>query len=838
MRCTWHLSGLWRLWGGPPGAGERAGVFAVNYKDDDWLPATVPGDVHSTLVAVGRIPEPYYHTNVDAVRWVEEQEWWYRTTFDVPAATEESHRDILIFEGLDTFATVYLNGELLGHHANMFRPAVFDVSQHLRYDAPNVLAVRLDPVTLHVQGREVPGQWGRYNPERVFVRKTQAHFSWDWAPRLLNVGIWRDVRLERYTRARLHFPYVRVLALRGSTAIVGVECDVETWGPVNDLRVQVCLAHEAQVVKGETSVHHGVAHLALTVPDAALWWPAGYGPQSLYQVTLTLQDGHTVLDVYRDRVGLRTVHLDRSPDPQEVGSEHFTFVINGVPIFAKGANWIPPDLMNGRVTRERYETLLRLLVEANGNMLRVWGGGQYEKDVFYHLADELGILIWQDFMFACARYPEDPAFLAEVQAEAEYQVRRLRNRACVVIWVGNNENDWLEDLIYWQTPGHSFPGQTIYHRLLPEVIARLDPGRPYWPSSPYGGNDHNGEQAGDRHNWHVWHGGVLPRRFGEPPRRDWSPEGVSYRHYGEDTARFISEFGMHAAPVPETLRRTLPPEERYLNSPGLLFRIRDEPKDKGAMLMRAHTGLPSTLEEYIDFSMICQAEGLKYGIEHYRRRKFHCSGALFWQWNDCWPGLSWSVVDYFGFPKAGYYFVKRAFAPVLASVREEENGDFTLWVINDTLQPVEDELIWTHGTFDGEYLREDRIAVTVPPNTAIVVARWQAHDLQGPDRRREYMWLRSVRGLIPENRYFFVEIKDLVREYPHVQVTWVQQDSAWVAHLRTDRYAYFVHLLAPDEGVRFSDNWFDIPPGETRSVRVWHIAGHVVDPEHLVVRWR
>lgn len=838
MRATWHLNGTWRLWGDAPGSGERVQVFAPDYNDQDWLPISVPGDVHTALVQAGRLPEPYYHTNVEAIRWVEEQEWWYRTTFIIPPPSHEPHRDVLVFDGLDTFATVYLNGVPLGDHRNMFRPAEFDITDRVHYGQPNVLAVRFDPVHPHLAGKTIPDQWGKYNPERVFVRKTQAHFSWDWAPQLLNVGIWRGVRVERYSWAHLYFPYVRVLDRRNTTAIVAVECEVRTATPDRELRVHLSLTHQAQRLDAEAPVVNGVAHLVLTVPDVALWWPVGYGPQPLYDVTVTLLAGDQTLDTFHDQVGLRTVRLDRSPDPEEVGNEHFTFVINGVPVFAKGANWIPADLMNGRVTPERYERLLQLLVEANGNMLRVWGGGQYEKDAFYRFADKLGILIWQDFMFACARYPDDPEFLAEVRAEAEYQVRRLRNRASVVIWVGNNENDWIEDLVYWQEPGHPFPGQVIYHRLLPEVIAHLDPSRPYWPSSPYGGNDHNGEQAGDRHNWYVWHGGVLPRRFGEPPQRDWSPRGVSYRHYAEDTGRFISEFGIHAAPVPETLRRNIPSKALFLNSPALLFRIKDEPKDKGLMLMRAHTGLPSTLEEYIDFSMICQAEGLKYGIEHYRRRKFHCSGTLFWQWNDCWPGLSWSVVDYYGFPKAGYFYVRRAYAAVLASVKEEPDGGVTLWITNDTLAAVDDALLWTHGTFEGERLHEGRVEVHIPPNSSVPVIHLSAAQLSGPDRRREYLWLRSERGTIPENRYFFAEIKDLIRPQPRLEITWEQEDTVLVAHVRTDVYAYFVHFLSSDEDVCYSDNWFDIPPGETRTVRIWHRTGQPVNPETLQVRWR
>ena len=599
------------------------------------------------------------------------------------------------------------------------------------------------------------------------------------------------------------------------------------------------LAHSGQKVGGAATIHNNTARAVLVVERPLLWWPAGLGAQPLYDLRVELLQNGRMQDAIQQRVGLRTIALDRTPDPDEVGAENFTFVVNGVPVFAKGADWIPVDLLNGRVTAARYEELIKLLVEANGNTLRVWGGGQWEKPEFYQLCDQYGVLIWHDFMFGCALYPDhDPAFVAEVRAEAEYQVKRLRNHASIALWCGNNENDWIEDMQNWQNPGHDFGGKLIYHTLLPEVLGRFDPSRPYWPSSPYGGNDHNGEQAGDRHNWYTWHGSVQPRRFGVEQPRDWSPYGVSYRRYGEDNARFISEFGMHAAPVLETLKRNVPPDQLYFGSEGLFFRNKDNPKDKGNMLMMAHTGLPKDLPEYIDFSMICQAEGLKYGIEHYRRRKFHCSGTLFWQWNDCWPGLSWAVLDYYAFPKASYFFVKRAYAPVLASFKEEKGGGVSLWVTNDQLCVVADTLAWRQAAFSGETLRQGNIAVEIAPNSSKCVATWSADELSAGDRRGEYLWVESLGSNIAGNRHFFAEIKDLAREKPQVKVNWRQQDDYLVAELSSPAYAYFVWLFVPLEGTRYSDNWIDLPPGERRSITITPPPGKRVTPEMVQIGWR
>ncbi len=829
------LNGTWKLQEFDPGAGVRARAFAPDYDDANWLPAAVPGDVHTSLAAAGRLDPPFYHMNVEKCQWVERREWWYRTTFTGPNLSG-TDRQLLIFDGLDTFATIYLNGEEIGSHANMFVAATFDVTGRLRPGQPNTLAVRFDPVLDRVGGREVPGQWGGFGPERVWVRKAQCHFSWDWGPRLVTVGLWQGVRLEGFRAARLKDVFFRTEEIGSRQARVRVTAEVEAWNAADHLSVQIGLSRGDQRLAAEMPVTDGLAEVVLDVENPALWWTHDLGEPALYDLTVRLRADDVKLDERRERVGIRTIRVDQSPDPDEPGCRFFTFVLNDVPIFAKGADWIPADSFLSQMTEARYRELLELAVEAHMNMLRVWGGGIYEKPEFYRLCDELGILIWQDFMFACARYPDyDPDFYAEVAREAELVVRRLRNRPCLALWCGNNENDWIEDMVYWDQPGHDFPGRKIYHELLPRIVGELDPTRLYWPSSPYGGNDHNDEREGDRHNWQTWHGAIYPRRFGEPPRRDFSPEGVSFRHYAEDLARFISEFGMHAAPILETLRRNVPPEELYFGSEGMLYRNKDFPKDKGNNLMLAHTGLPKDLNQYIDFSMIAQAEGLKFGIEHYRRRKPHCSGTLFWQLNDTWPGLSWSVLDYYAFPKAGYFYARRAYAPVMASFKREDDGGYSLWIVNDTLEAVTDEVIWGVCTFEGTVLRRETVRATVPANSSCGIARVAGDQLPG-DPRRTFLFVRSSNGCFPDNREFRVEVKDLVRPQPSLTVGMSQDETGRIlVRVSSDVYAYFVKLVVPIEGTRFSDNYFDIFPGEERVVQVWNVAGRRLSPADIEV---
>jgi beta-mannosidase len=431
------------------------------------------------------------------------------------------------------------------------------------------------------------------------------------------------------------------------------------------------------------------------------------------------------------------------------------------------------------------------------------------------------LLVWQDFMFACAMYPEDDSeFVREVDLEARYQIRRLRNHPSLALWCGNNENQWLHERHFWNEPVLPPYGALYYDHILPAAVAELDGRTPYWPGSPFGGSDHTSTEDGNRHNWDVWHGN-LPRRFGEEPTFDQSPAGVSFLRYADDMGRFISEFGMHAAPVLETLSRVIPTDQLYHHSPAMDWHNKDNPKNKGDNLMLTVTGLPEGLDDYIAFSQIAQAEGHKFGIEHFRRRKPHCSGAIVWQLNDCWPALSWSVLDYYGFGKAGYFYLKRVFSPVLASFKALPDGAVELWITNDTLEAVDDTATIRLGAFSGDLLHEEKLHIQVPANSSQPVRHWRGDQLSGASNR--YLWVRSANDRFPANRHFFAPIKDLRRpiEPPSMNIATVDDHDLHIeltAHL--EAYAYFVHLTVPVEGTKFSDNFFDLEPGERRVVAV------------------
>ncbi len=828
-----------------PGGGVAAGAFEEDLDEGGWISVPVPGDVHRALVAAGRIEDPFYDRNEQKCAWIEDREWWYRMGFEGPAGPlRPGERLRLVFHGLDTFATIWLNGEELGRHANMFREAVFDVGGLVRFGEENTLALCFDRPLDHA-GERHPDQWGR-NPERVSMRKAQFGFGWDWGPRLPTVGIWRPVELRRERAASImgvHF-YTLDLDRAKTRAAVAVRVEAERFAGEDPIMVSLSLsapeggpvvAEHALVLDGEGPDLAGTAYLAVENPR--LWWTHDLGEPALYDLGVELVQDGAVLDRRESRVGIRTLELDQSPDPEEPGTRFFRFVLNGAPIFARGADWIPADSFVGAIPEGRYGTLISAARDANMNMLRVWGGGIYEHDAFYDLCDRLGLLVWQDFMFACAVYPEEPpSFVAEVEAEARYQVRRLRSRPCLALWCGNNENQWIHDRTFWEREDTTVPGALYYHELLPRVVAELDAKTPYWPGSPYGGDDHNDRRQGNVHNWEVWHGN-FPRRFGERARQETTPQSVSYLRYAEDTGRFISEFGMHAAPVMETLRRSIPEGELYHHSPAMDHHNKDDPKDKGDNLMLTVTGLPKDLEEYVDFSMISQAEGLKFALEHFRRRKPHCSGTLFWQLNDCWPALSWSVLDYHGFGKAGYYYARRAYSSVLASFKALPDGGAELWITNDTLSAVTDTLGVRLASFSGETLWEESLRVSVAANGSGPVARWDAHRVPGaPDR---YLSVRSAGGLFPANRHFFAAIKDLDREpsEPEIYVDPAGDHELLRVRLRARGYSYFVHLEVPDEATRFSDNFFDLEPAEEREIFVAN-ARRSLTPDMVKLGWR
>nr|WP_232070046.1 sugar-binding domain-containing protein [Kyrpidia spormannii] len=809
----------WRIEGFEPGGTRDTEVAARDYIDHFWLPAEVPGDVHTTLHRAGVIPHPFYGHNDRRTRWVEERVWWYRGHFFMDEGSLRAGETLeLVFEGLDTLATIYLNGRELGRHANMFVPATFDVTREL-VAGDNVVAVKFDPVALAVKEKD-HGLWAAFNRDRVWVRKAQSHFGWDWGPNIVPCGIWRPVVLRRHRGWRIQSVNPRTPFIGEGWAKWPVEVEILRPGDPEgkeDAWVRIVLWDgERKAAEGEAPVIGEKASVDLKVLRPKLWWTRDLGEPHLYRLEVALIVRGEELDRREQGAGLRTLTLLREED----GEPRFTFVLNGRPIFAKGANWIPADQFPGAVTEERIAGLLEAAGQAGMNMIRVWGGGLYEPDIFYEICDRLGILVWQDFMFACALYPDyNKDFMENVRAEVETVVRRLRGHPCLALWCGNNENEWLwEMMVSDGRLREPFYGERIYHRLIPEVLRRLDPDRPYWPSSPYGGADHNSAEEGDRHNWQVWHGHVYPRHFGEPERVDRSVQGVSFKQYLKDTARFVSEFGIQAAANRYTLGKWLPDGGLEWGSREMAYRNKDAHPQTAALVMAGYTGVPQTFEEYGMNSMLTQAEGLRLAVEHYRRRKFATSGALIWQLNDCWPGISWSIIDYEGLPKAAYYYARRFFHPYLLTLEVKET-EWILHAVWDGPDPLSDEVTMELVDFHGTRLKMAQWPIRVPAGGRVEIARLAPEGwLGGADVRRVAVALRSQTGRTPERWVYLCDQKDM--DLPQASLEVEILEGGREVRVRVDVHARMIVLEVPGKPAVFQENFFDLAAGESRVVKV------------------
>jgi len=805
-----------------------------------WLPAVVPGGVHESLLAAGRIPDPNYDRNEGEVRWIEERDWWFRTTIARPADLAEGERLRLVFHGLDTVVDLWLDGEVLGHHENMFRPVEFDVTERLAKSS--VLELRFSPplaglevppsviemgtrlgdafAALAGEGDDSEGGLAEMLPLSTLRRKATFSWGWDFGPRIPSIGIWRPVELVRERVAAITGHHVRATAVdaAAATATVAVDIDVESFAP-GDLRVGISLLSPGgSRVETTVAVAAGRASATFDLSDAELWWTHDLGAQSLYDVRLELLDGETLLDAVDDRVGLRTIELDRSPDSE--GGRIFRFVLNGVPIFARGGAWLPASMLVGSVEAAHVRRLVETARNGNMNMLRIWGGGIYEQDAFYAACDEFGVLVWQDFMFACIDYPSELESLqVEVRLEAEYQVRRLRNRASMALWSGNNEVHLIHGFAY-QGYDEGDWGWHFFHKILPETVAALDGAVPYWPGSPYGEAPEEGFMAvngvldGDRHAWEVWHGFDFGAGGG-----DYASIGEArhYRRYANDKGKFISEFGIHASPERSTLEKWIPAEHLSVHSASFDAHNKDNPKDKGDAMMEIITGVPTSLDEYVDFTMVTQGEGLKFGIEHYRRRAPHNNGTLVWQFNDVWPGFSWSVVDVEGIPKAGYYLTADAFEPVLASFSPTAEGGLELWLSNSTAIEVTRTLRVEVLEFAGGTVLDTTVTGTVLAGESALLWSGTADEVAASSGRFAWVSGEGVRS----NRWFFTEIKDVTFGPSELVVERedVAPGSARIT-VTSRGFSYLVRVLSPAGFVRFSDNYLDLRDGESVVIEV------------------
>ncbi len=663
----------------------------------DGIPATVPGVVHTDLLAAGLIPDPYLDENEQALTWIGHGKWLYRTTFDWDhdgSAVQE-----LLFEGLDTVAAVALNGTGIANCANQHRSYRIPVGEHLRTGS-NELEVVFDPVWEYAEAlRDSQGDLPNAYPSPFnFVRKMACNFGWDWGPQLVTAGIWKPVSLQTWSVARLD--RVRpVVGVDGTDGTLEILIDI-----ASDASAQVAADLTVTAAIGEVTASSVLAagstsgSIQLRVPDVALWWPHDLGAQPLYDLMVTLTDSTGAeLDFRRQRIGFRTITLDTSAD--EIGSA-FTFVVNGEPIFVRGANWIPDDCFPSRITRDRLAGRIDQAIAANLHLLRVWGGGMFESDDFYALCDEKGVLVWQDFLFACAAYPEEEPIRREVLAEARENVARLMPHPSLAMWNGCNENIWGHEDWTWKdrswkdSIGDRTWGAGYYFTELPAIVAEVDPGRAYYPGSPYSGSrgiHPNDDHHGLKHIWDVWN-------------------DVDYTHYRDYVPRFVAEFGYQGPPAASTMHRSISERPLTPTSPGMLAHQKAE--DGNGKLIRGaapHLPFPANGDLDIDdwhyLMQVNQAEAIRFGIEHFRSNRGTCMGTVLWQLNDCWPVTSWAAVDGDGRRKLLWYALRDSCAPHLLTFQPGDGSPRVVGV-NDAPTSWHGEVRVQRIRFDGTVLAQ------------------------------------------------------------------------------------------------------------------------------------
>ena len=761
------------------------------------IPATVPGCVHTDLLAQGLIPDPYLGQNENELQWIGRTDWRYETQLELTAAQLDHDRLELVCLGLDTVARVKLNGQVVAETKNMHRAYRFDIKPLVKA-GENVLSITFAaPVTYAESVRDEHGDLPNAYPDAPFnfIRKMACNFGWDWGPALTTAGIWQPLYLEAWSGARLGA--VRPLVYLNDDLLkarveLHAELDWTTGTGAAQLTAELAgVQTSVEVIAGQTEA---VFKLELDNPD--LWWPVGHGEQPLYDLTLTLKQGDAPLDSVTKRIGVRKTELDTSVDP--IGSA-FTVKINHKPIFIKGANWIPDDCFPTRITPERYRERIEQALDANMNMLRVWGGGLYEQEAFFEVCDELGILVWQDFLFACAAYPEEEPFWSEVEAEARYQVTRLSSHPSLVLWDGNNENIWGYFSWGWQEKlqGRTW-GQGYYLELLPRIVAELDPTRPYWPGSPYSGSFEIHPLADNHGNKHIWDA--------------WNT--LDYDVYRAYVPRFVSEFGHQAPATYATLAASLSERPIKPDSPGMLHHQKAvDGNQKLLDRLLEYFPEPQNFDAWLYATQLNQARAVEYGVTHWRSHQPTCMGTLYWQLNDCWPVTSWAAVDGYGRKKPFWYATKRFYADRLLSV-QPRGGKLVLFACNDSDEVWTGEVTLRRVSFAGEVLAAESLRIDVPKRTTQGVLELPA-TLSTPDDSRAELIVAQVgqeRAL-----WFFERDKNL--QYPDVQVeAKLARDGDLYTLTLTAKtllrdVAIFIDRLDPDATV--SDQLVTLLPGES-----------------------
>ena len=778
---------------------------------EEFLPASVPGSVYHDLMQNGKMDDPFWRDNFPKALKRMDHDYEYKTEFAADKALLKSDAVLLRFEGIDTVADIFLNGEKLGHTENMHRTFEFEVKDLLKEEG-NELRVLLHSPTRFIK-EEYKHNVADGSEEAMVgfanLRKTHCMFGWDWGPRLPDAGLWRPVKLLGIEKARVDSVYVTQKHEDGKVTLhFDVDADVYDREALMGYTVLITDPDGKETLcKGSPE--------EIVIERPQLWWPNGFGAQPLYTVEVRLYAGGKQVDAWKKRIGLRTLTMHIEKDAY---GESFAHEVNGVQVFAMGADYIPEDSIFPRINEARTRELLRQCKEAHFNTIRVWGGGYYPDDWFYDACDEMGLMVWQDFLFACAVYNLTDEFEDNIRAEFADNIKRLRHHASLALWCGNNEMEMFVERGLWvKTPIQKSDYVKMYEYILPKVLKELDPQTFYWPASPSSGggfDDPNGFDRGDVHYWDVWHGNV--------PFTD-------YRRY---YFRYLSEFGFQSFPSVETVKTFALPEDCNPFSYVMEKHQRNNAANGKIMNYLYQTYLyPTSFDAFVYASQLLQADAIRYGVEHFRRNRGRCMGAVYWQLNDCWPVISWASIDYCGRWKALHYAAKRFFRPLTLSCAEEglltqnpninferyeyeENAlkkGMRLCVENETMLSHTVEVTWQLRRADASVIRQGRETVTVEP----LSSKWlEYEDFADADTFGDYIAYQMTENGAPaaSGTALFCAPKHFRFSDPQLTLR-VEGDEIVVT---AAAYARSVQILNADDTLKLSDNFFDMNAGETR----------------------
>lgn len=798
----------------------KSGWQFKKLNENQWLPATVPGCVHTDLITNKIIEDPYFGTNESKIQWIGETDWEYETSFKASDDLLGMNHIDLIFKGLDTYADVFLNDVKILSADNMFREWKVDCKDILK--STNTIRIKFRNVFTEnlPKYNNAPYRLQAYDNNdqaevkiNMYSRKAGYHFGWDWGPRLITYGIWRPIYIEAWNDIKLNDVFVIQKNVSAVKADINSKLEILSDSQ-KDVLVKL-LVNNSEITSNIFKLSKGMneKEFSFEMKNPKLWWTNGLGEQHLYDFKYQVISDGNIIDERDLKVGIRSIELVREKD--SIGTS-FYFRVNGIPVFAKGANYIPQDNFQNRVTKERYDWMIKSAAEANMNILRIWGGGIYEEDYFYDLCDKYGILVWQEFMFACGMYPVDQPFLDNVKQEVIDNVRRLHNHTSLAMYCGNNENEisWFqwgwkqkypEDIQKQYEKDYS----KLFHDLIPNTLKTVDDTRYYHPSSPSSSFGQFSYNDGDLHYWSVWHGK-------EP-----------FEKFNDNVARFVSEYGFQSYPEMNTIKKFTNPEDRHLHSVVILSHQRcmtDERRDKeyGNRLiqwyMERQYKQPKDFENYIYVAQLLQAEGVKMAIETHRRNMPKCMGTMYWQINDCWPVASWSSMDYYGKWKALHYFAKKAYEPVHITPRIE-SSEVKIYVTSDFRENVNLELSVCLYDFSGNQLFSKIERIEIKSNSNGIYFSIPKSDLlKNYDEKKVVLLaeLRSEDRLMSQNHFYFVQPKELDLEKPEIKINPVKEADGYKIELTTNKLAKNVYLRLDETEGFFSDNFFDLIPGETK----------------------